>query len=89
MEMKMEKPDLKVVGEITPPDYKDPVQMLRNLADNIENGNYGVVETIVVATSGDAGLETFGGGRASDVPYCAYVFGAAQVRLLNIPRGGV
>ena len=24
----------KIIGEIKPPDYKDPVKMLRNLADN-------------------------------------------------------
>ena len=41
MTQKMNKPDLKVVGEIKPPDYRDPVKMLRNLADNIEAGDYG------------------------------------------------
>ena len=81
-------PELKVVGEITPPDYKDPVKMLRNIADDIENGKHGDVDTVVVATSGTGGIEMFGGGRASDGQHCAYVFGAAQVRLLNIPWGG-
>jgi len=82
-------PELKVVGEITPPDYKDPVQMLRNLADDIEDGKFGAINTIAIATFGDTGLEMFGGGKDSDAPCCAYVFGAAQVRLLNIPWGGV
>ena len=36
----MSKPDLKVVGEIKPPDYRDPVKMLRNLADDIEGGRW-------------------------------------------------
>jgi hypothetical protein len=81
--------ELKVVGKITPPDYKDPVQMLRNIADDLEAGRYGDVETIVVATNGTNGLEMFGGGRASDAQCCAFVFGAAQVRLLSIPWGGV
>jgi hypothetical protein len=84
----MEKPDLKVVGEIAPPDYKDPVKMLRNIADNIENGDYGVINTVVVATFGDAGLETFGGGKESDLYACTYVFGVAHTRMLNLPLGG-
>jgi hypothetical protein len=54
-----------VVGEIKPPAYRDPVQMLRNLADDIEAGKYGDVETIVIATAGSAGYDTFGGGRDS------------------------
>lgn len=37
----MSNPDLKVVGEIRPPEYKDPVLMLRNLADDIEAGEFG------------------------------------------------
>ena len=84
----MSKPELKVVGEIAPPDYKDPVKMLRNIADNIENGKYGDVDTIAIATFGSARLEIFGGGKNSDMYHCAYVFGAAQVRLLNISSGG-
>lgn len=84
----MSKPDLKVVGDITPPDYKDPVKMLRNLADNIEAGNYGDVTTIVVATWGDGGIETFGGGKDSDLFHATYLFGVAHTRMLNIPLGG-
>lgn len=84
----MSKPDLKVVGEIKPPEYKDPVQMLRNIADKIEAGEYGEVETIVVATFGDNGLDTFGGGKESGLYACAYLFGVAQTRLQNIPLEG-
>lgn len=84
----MEKPDLKVVGEIAPPDYKDPVKMLRNIADNIENGDYGAINTVVVATFGDAGLETFGGGKESDLYACTYVFGSAAARFHMMPWVG-
>ena len=75
------KPDLKVVGEIKPPEYKDPVKMLRNLADDIENGEHGGVTTIAIATFGDAGLELFGGGDDSVAPTVAMVFQAASMKL--------
>lgn len=77
----MEKPDLKVVGEIKPPEYKDPVKMLRNLADDIENGDFGTVHTIAIATFGDAGLEVFGGGDDSVGPTVAMVFQAASMKM--------
>ena len=84
----MDKPDLKVVGEIKPADYRDPVQMLRNLADNIEAGDYGDVETIIIALQSDTGYETFGGGRNCDMMTCAFLFAACAARLHNIPWGG-
>lgn len=77
----MKKPDLKVVGEIKPPDYKDPVKMLRNLANNIEKGEYGEVHTIAIATFGDAGLELFGGGDDSVGSTIAMVFQAASIKM--------
>lgn len=77
----MSKPELKVVGEIKPPDYKDPVKMLRNLANGIENGEYGEVHTIAIATFGDAGLELFGGGDDSVGPTVAMVFQAASMKM--------
>lgn len=77
----MSKPDLKVVGEIKPPDYRDPVKMLRNMADSIENGDYGTVHTIAIATFGDAGLEVFGGGDDSVGPTVAMVFQAASMKM--------
>jgi hypothetical protein len=85
----MSKPNLKVVGEITPPDYKDPVKMLRNIADNIEKGDHGDINTLVVALWGDEEIRTFGGGKDSDMFHCTYLFGAAHTRLLNIPWGEV
>ena len=81
MTQKMNKPDLKVVGEIKPPDYRDPVKMLRNLADNIEAGDYGTVHTIAIATFGDVGLEVFGGGDDSVGPTVAMVFQAASMKM--------
>lgn len=80
-------PALKVVGEIRPPDYMDPVTMLRNIADKIEAGDYSDVTTVAVALSTENGIETFGGGRHSDVYISAYLFGAAHNRLLNIQWG--
>ena len=77
----MEKPDLKVVGEIKPPEYKVPVKMLRNLADDIENDKYGTVHSIAIATFGDAGLEVFGGGDDSVGPTVAMVFQAASMKM--------
>ena len=83
-----ERPDLKVVGEIAPPGYKDPARMLRRIADEIDAGEHGDIDTIVVATFGSNGVNTFGGGRDSDMFHCTYLFGAAQTRMLNIPFGG-
>ena len=84
----MTMPDLKVVGEIGPPNYKDPVKMLRRIADQIEDGEYGDVTTLVVATWGDEGVSTFGGGKDSDLYHCTYLFGVAHTRMLNLPLGG-
>lgn len=82
------KPDLKVVGEITPPDYKDPVKMLRNIADGIEAGDYGDIDTIVVVTCGSGGYNTFGGGKDSGLHACAFLLATGHARLVNIPWGG-
>ena len=80
--------DLKVVGEIKPPDFKDPVKLLRKIADDIEAGVYGEVETVVVALAGDNGFNTFGGGRQSSMHHCAFLFAASATRLHNLPWGG-
>jgi hypothetical protein len=77
----MSKPDLKVVGEIKPPEYKDPVKMLRNLADDIENGKHGEVHTIAIATFGDDGLQVFGGGDDSEPPTVGMMFQAASMKM--------
>lgn len=79
-------PDLKVVGAIEPPGYKDPVAMLRRIADEIEAGGHGDVSTIVVALAGET-FVTFGGGRDSDMYQCAFLFASAAQRLHAIPWG--
>ena len=71
--------------DIEPPPYKDPVKMLRNLADEIEQDKWGDIETIAIAHFGENGLRCFGGGRNSGMEACAFVFGSAQVQLLRIP----
>ncbi len=70
--------NLKVV-KFPVPDYKDPVTMLRNLADQIEAGEFGEVNTIAIATFGES-LECFGGGADSEAPTVALLFNAAGMR---------
>lgn len=78
---------MKVVGEIKPPDYKNPATMLRNIADDIESGKYGEINTIVVATGAEDGFAMFSGGRDSDLAHSAYLFGTALHRLYALPWG--
>ena len=80
----MKKPHLSVV-DIKPPEYKDPVKMLRNLADELEAGEYPNVATLVIGLWCDTGMSYFGGGRDSGMEHCAFVFGAAQTALLRLP----
>jgi hypothetical protein len=81
----MSNPDLKIVGEIKPPGYKDPATMLRNLANNIEAGTYGEVSTVAVALAAEEGYETFGGGLHSSMEHCAFLFATAAARMHAIP----
>ncbi len=76
------KPELKVVGEIKPPPYKDPATMLRNIADEIEQGNLDVNTIAVVYWGPELPLAIYGGGRDSEMYHLAFAFGAAQQRLL-------
>lgn len=61
------------------PDYKNPVMMLRNLADEIEAGVFGEVNSIAIVTFGD-GLNIFGGGCDSEAPTIALLCQAASHR---------
>lgn len=75
--------------DIQPPEYKDPVTMLRNLAEDIEAGQYGDINTIAIALLTDGAeteypLVTFGGGRNSDIHHVSAAFGAAQILLLRL-----
>lgn len=69
---------LSLVTDITP-DYRDPVKMLRNIADEIEAGDYGVVTTVAVALHGDT-MDVFGGGADSGSAVVALLFNAAGLR---------
>ena len=81
-----DKPELKIVGEIKPPEYKDPVQMLRNLANGIENGEYGDIQGIAVVTANDEGaLDMFAGGPQSDIHAVAFLFASAHQAILKLP----
>jgi len=73
--------ELKVVGEIKPPDFRDPVKMLRNIADEIESGDYGEVSAIAVVRLGDEGLQIHAGGVRSEVSRVATMLMAAAGRL--------
>jgi hypothetical protein len=81
----MSKPDLKIVGEIKPPDYKDPASMLRNIANDIEAGVYGEVSTVGVTLAAEEGHETFCGGPQFSVEHFAFLFASAAARLHAIP----
>jgi hypothetical protein len=70
------------IHEISPPDYRDCARCLRNIADEIEAGDYGEVGTVAVAVMGDT-LEIFGGGADSAGPSIAMVFGAAHLKLIQ------
>ena len=72
-----------VIAEIKPASYRDPVKMLRNLADDIEAGKFEEVTSIGVVTFGDVGLEIFGGGIDSAPPVIGMLFHAAANKVSN------
>lgn len=61
------------------PDYRDPVKALRNLADDIEAGEYGDVSSCGVVLMGDQ-MDVFGSGTDRDGPTIALLFSAAAHR---------
>ena len=61
------------------PDYRDPVKALRNLADEIEAGEFGDVGSCGVVVFGNT-MEVFGSGPDSDGPTIALLFAAAAQR---------
>jgi hypothetical protein len=58
---------LAEVTTIYPSNFRDPVPMLRNLADAIESGKYGDVGCVAVSLLGDE-MYVFGWGRDSESP---------------------
>jgi hypothetical protein len=70
--------DLNVV-QFPVPEYRQPATMLRNIADEIDEGKYGEVGSIGVVVFGDT-MEIFGGGSDSDGPTIALLFQAAGHR---------
>lgn len=62
------------------PDYKDPATMLRNIAAQIEAGDFGAVGCVAVALLGDT-FEVFGGGQDSAGPSVGMMFHAGLARL--------
>lgn len=75
--------EMKVVGEIRPDPYRDPVQMLRNLADGVEAGEYGDISTVGIVALADEGIHVFGGGRVSDT---TSIVGALQIGCVTLVR---
>lgn len=65
--------------EIKPPEYRNVVTALRNLADDIEAGHFGEITSCGVVTFGDT-LEIFGSGSDASGPTIALLFQAARQR---------
>lgn len=60
--------------------YRDPVATLRQLADDIEGGEYGAVGCVGVVVLGDK-MEVFGMGEDSEAPSVALLLHAGFMRL--------
>ena len=73
--------DGKVV-DIGVPDYKDPVAVLRRLADEIEAGDWGAVGSCAVVIMGNT-LEVFGSGPDSAGPSIAILLQAGILRIAH------
>lgn len=80
-------PDLKVVGRIDPPDYLDPVKMLRNLADDIECGDIPDVASIGIVTHGGGEFNIFSGGPDGDPLKVLALFNVAVHRISHARLG--
>lgn len=79
--------DLKVVGKIEPPAYLDPVQCLRNIADDIEAGVIAPVDAIGIVTHGGGEFNLFGGGRYGDPSNLVLMFNVASHRISHAQLG--
>lgn len=63
--------------------FRDPVATLRNIADEIENGEYGDVSCVAVAVFGDT-LEVFGAGIDSEPSSVGMLLSAAHLKLAGL-----
>lgn len=61
-------------------DVRDTAGVLRNLADAIEDGEYGDVSTVGVVVMGDE-MHCFSAGNDSEAAMVALLFNAAALRL--------
>lgn len=61
------------------PDYRDPVKALRNLADQIDAGDFGEVSSCGVVIFGDQ-MDVFGSGSDSGGSTIALLMNAAAQR---------
>lgn len=75
----MTAPHLKVVT-LQESNFRDPVATLRNIADALEQGEYGDVGCVAVALLGDT-MEVFGAGPDSEGPSVALLLHAGFMRL--------
>ena len=72
---------MTVIGEIRPAVHRDPVTLLREIADSIESGDVGDVTSIAVVHFGDTGLEMYGGGVDSTPPTIGLILLAAANKM--------
>ncbi len=75
------------LAQIERPEYYDVARALRNIADEIERGEYGDVISCGVALLGDA-LEVFGAGPDSEPPMVAMLFNAGALRFAKNLEAG-
>jgi len=68
------------------PEYRNPVKMLRNIADDIEAGIHGDITSITIVTFGET-MEVFAGGSDADAPTCALLLNAASLRFAREIEG--
>lgn len=78
------KPSLNVVDFPTP-DYLDPVKLMRNVAEDIEEGLHGEISTVCVVlwNQTEGKMEIFGGGPDSAAPTCSMLLQAAGLRFVT------
>lgn len=75
----MSAPNLKVVDLYTS-NFRQPAATLREIADRIDNGDFGEVGCVAVALMGER-VEIFGAGIDSGAPSVALLFHAAFLRM--------